>query len=73
LPNKASFSFTDDGAKVGHSGSGSAFVGSVMSEAAFLNRKSDGTPFLAVWQNVPDELGSEPIYRVLDEMIKNWP
>jgi hypothetical protein len=73
LPNKASFSFTDDGAKVGHSASGSAFVGSVMSEAAFLNRKSDGAPFLAVWQNVPDELDSEPIYRVLDEMIKNWP
>ncbi len=73
LPNKASFSFTDDGAKVGHSGSGSAFVGSVQSEAAFLNRKNDGTPFFAVWQNVPDELGSEPIYRVLDEMIKNWP
>ena len=63
----------DDGAKVGHSGSGSAFVGSVQSEAAFLNRKNDGTPFFAVWQNVPDELGSEPIYRVLDEMIKNWP
>jgi hypothetical protein len=73
LPNKATFSFTDDGAKVGHSGSGSAFVGSVMSEAAFLNRKSDSAPFFAVWQNVPDELGSEPIYRVLDEMIKNWP
>ncbi len=29
--------------------------------------------FLAVWQNVPDEPDSEPIYRVLDEMIKNWP
>ena len=69
LPNKDSFSFTDDGAKVGHSGSNSAFVGSVMSEAAFLNRKNDGTPFLAIWQNVPDELDSEPIYRVLDEMI----
>jgi len=73
LPNKASFSFTDDGAKVGHSASGSAFVGSVMSEAAFLDRKSDAAHFLAVWQNVPDELNSEPIYRVLDEMIKNWP
>lgn len=73
LPNKASFSFTDDGAKVGHSGSGSAFVGSVMSEAAFLNRTGDGAPFLAVWQNVPDTLDSEPVYRVLDEMVKNWP
>lgn len=73
LTNKDSFSFTDDGAKVGHSASGSAFVGSVMSEAVFLNRKSDGAPFLAIWQNVPDELDSEPIYRVLDEMIKNWP
>jgi hypothetical protein len=73
LANKDSFSFTEDGAKVGHSGSGSAFVGAVMSEAVFLNRKGDDAPFLAVWQNVADELGSEPIYRVLDEMVKNWP
>jgi len=32
----------------------------------------DSAPFVAVWQNVPDALGFEPIYRVLDEMIKNW-
>jgi len=44
-----------------------------MSEAAFLNRKSDSAPFVAVWQNVPDALGFEPVYRVLDEMINNWP
>ena len=44
-----------------------------MSEAAFLNRKSDAAPFLAVWQNVPDKLGSEAVYRVLDAMIKDWP
>lgn len=57
LPNKDSFSFTDDGAKVGHSGSNSAFVGSVMSEAGPCQER-DGTPFLAIWQNVPDELDS---------------
>jgi hypothetical protein len=73
LADPNAFSFTDDGAKVGHSGSGSAFVGTVMSEAVFLTRKSDSAPFLAVWQNVADELGSEPIYRVLDAMIKTWP
>jgi hypothetical protein len=73
LSNPAAFSFTAEGAKVGHSASGSARVGSVMSEAVFLQRTSDTAPFLAVWQNVPDELGAEPIYRVLDEMIKNWP
>jgi hypothetical protein len=70
---KATFSFVDDGAKVGHSSSGSANVGSVQSEAAFLKRNSDDTMFIAVWQNVPDELGSLPIYRVLDPMIRNWP
>lgn len=73
LPNRASFAFTDLAAKVGHSSSGSAFVGSVMSEAAFLQRKSDNAEFVAVWQNVPDALGAEPIYRVLDEVIRNWP
>jgi hypothetical protein len=73
LPSRDDFSFTGDGAKVGHSPSASAFVGSVMSEAAFLKRKSDDAPFLAVWQNVPDALGSEPIYRVIDEMIRTWP
>lgn len=73
LPNRASFGFTDLAAKVGHASSGSAFVGSVMSEAAFLQRKSDNAEFVAVWQNVPDPLGAEPIYRVLDEMIRNWP
>jgi hypothetical protein len=70
---KATFSFVDDGAKVGHSSSGSANVGSVQSEAAFLKRNSDDTMFIAVWQNVPDELGSLPIYRALDPMIRNWP
>lgn len=69
---RATFSFADIGAKVGHSGSRSAFVGSVQSEAAFL-RRTDGAQFIAVWQNVPDELDSEPIYRVLDTMIRQWP
>jgi len=70
---RATFSFTGAGAKVGHSSSGSANVGSVQSEAAFLKRNSDDAMFIAVWQNVPDELGSLPIYRVLDPMIRNWP
>jgi hypothetical protein len=73
LANQGSFSFISKGAKVGHSSSATAKVGSVMSEAAFLERKSDGAAFVAVWQNVPDPLGSEPIYRVIDEVVKNWP
>jgi hypothetical protein len=73
LPNRGTFSFTATGAKVGHSASKSAKVGSVMSEAAFLERRNDGAPFIALWQNVPDELGAEPIYRVIDEIVKNWP
>jgi len=73
VAEKAAFSFTDLGAKVGHSGSGSAFVGSVQSEAAFLDRTSDHAHFIAVWQNVPDELDSKAIYRVLDPMIRDWP
>lgn len=73
LPNQNTFSFTAEGAKVGHAQSPSAQVGSVMSEAVFLKRKSDSAQFAAVWQNVPDALGSEPIYKVIDEMIKNWP
>ena len=73
LPNQASFSFTATGAKVGHASSASAKVGSVQSEAAFLERNSDGEPFVAVWQNVPDPLGSGPVYRVIDEVIRNWP
>lgn len=73
LADPNAYAFTADGAKVGHSPSASAKVGSVMSEAVFLNRKSDDAPFLAVWQNVPDELGSEPLYRVLHEMIDTWP
>ena len=73
LSNAAAFSFEVTGAKIGHASSGSAFVGSVLSEAAYLRRKSDSARFLAVWQNVPDALGFEPIYRVIDEMVKNWP
>lgn len=73
LSNPAAFSFEVTGCKIGHASSGSAFVGSVLSEAAYLRRKSDSARFLAVWQNVPDELGFEPVYRVIDEMIKNWP
>jgi hypothetical protein len=71
--NQNAFSFTATGAKVGRSSSPSVKVGSVMSEAAFLERKSDSATFIAVWQNVPDELGSEPIYKAIDEMINNWP
>jgi hypothetical protein len=73
LANPNAFSFAADGAKVGHSASASAKVSSVMSEAVFLKRKSDSAPFAAVWQNVPDPLGAEPIYKVIDEVVKNWP
>lgn len=73
MSNTGSFSFEVTGCKIGHASSGSAFVGSVLSEAAYLRRTSDSARFLAVWQNVPDALSFEPIYRVLDEMIKNWP
>jgi hypothetical protein len=73
LANPNAFSFDADGAKVGHSSSASARVPTVMSEAVYLTRKSDSAPFVAVWQNVPDPLGSEPIYKVIDELVKNWP
>jgi hypothetical protein len=73
LSNPAAFSFEVTACKIGHASSGSAFVGSVLSEAAYLRRKSDDARFLAVWQNVPGELGFEPAYRVIDEMVKNWP
>lgn len=73
LSNASAFSFTDEGAKVGHSGSSSAGVGTVMSEAAFLRRKSDSADFVAVWQNVPDALGAKPVFAVIDDLIKNWP
>ena len=73
LSDTATFSFEVTGCKIGHASSGSAFVGSVLSEAAYLRRKSDGAPFLAVWQNVPDELGFPPIYRAIDEMVRTWP
>jgi hypothetical protein len=73
LANPSAFSFTAEGAKVGHSSSASAGVSTVMSEALFLKRKTDSAPFVAVWQNVPDPLGAEPIYQVIDELVKNWP
>jgi hypothetical protein len=73
IPNPGVLSFTEQGAKVGHSSSGSAGVGTVMSEAAFLRRTSDGADFVAVWQNVPDALGAAPVFAVIDELIKNWP
>jgi hypothetical protein len=73
LANPNAFSFTAEGAKVGHSDSASANVGMVMSEALFIKRKSDSSPFVAVWQNVPDPLGAQPIYQVIDELVKNWP
>jgi len=73
LPNQGAFSFVATGAKVGHESSDTAKVGKVMSEAAFLRRKTDGAEFVAVWQNVPDPLGAEPIYRVIDEVVRTWP
>ena len=71
--NAGTFSFEVTGCKVGHASSGSAFVGSVLSEAAYLRRKSDGARFIAVWQNVPDELHHAPIYQVINEMVSTWP
>ena len=68
LADPNAFSFTEDGAKVGHDSSASARVGSVMSEAVFLKRKSDSAPFATVWQNVPDPLGAEPIYQVIERV-----
>jgi hypothetical protein len=73
IPKTIPKSITDNGAKVGHSSSPSAKVGSVKSEAVFLKRKSDRSDFLVVWQNAPDALGPEPIYMIIDEMIRTWP
>ncbi|MDB5752850.1 MAG: hypothetical protein JWP65_3271 [Ramlibacter sp.] len=73
VANPEAFSFEVTGCKIGHASSGSAFVGSVFSEAATLRRKSDSARFLAVWQNVPDALGFEPVYRVIDAMVRTWP
>ncbi len=70
---KSSVSFKVFGAKVGHYKSADAKVGFVMSEAAFLIRVVDKANFAIVWQNVPDEMGIEPIYRVIDNVVKNWP
>jgi hypothetical protein len=68
--NPGPLSFTITAAKVGHAASGSARVGSVMSEAAFLDR--GGVPFVAVWQNYPDG-DVMNVYRVIDEVVKKWP
>lgn len=67
------YSFTSTGAKVGHSGSKSAGVGLVKSEAAFYQRTSDNTPFVCVWQNVPDTFAFRQVLQVIDEVIKTWP
>jgi hypothetical protein len=72
----APMSFTIMGAKVGHLKSDDAKVGVVKSEAAFLKRTSDGTPFVAVWQNLaegPNNDDTLPVYRVIDEVLKTWP
>jgi hypothetical protein len=76
--NPGSVSFTSLGAKVGHDKSADAKVGSVKSEGAFLDR--GGTPFVAVWQNYPDvspgpdnPADTINVYKVIDEVIKNWP
>ena len=74
--NPASMSFAITGAKVGHLASADAKVGVVKSEAAFLKRKRDDTPFLAVWQNLAEGANNDdtiPVYRVIDEVVKTWP
>lgn len=74
VPNAGGpYSFTSTGAKVGHSDSDSAGVGPVKSEAAFYERTSDNTPFVCVWQNVPDTFAFKHVLKVIDEVIKNWP
>ncbi|MHC2148652.1 hypothetical protein [Pseudomonas sp. 210_17 TE3656] len=67
------YSFTSTGAKVGHSDSPSANVETVKSEALYLKRTIDNVPFVCVWQNVPDTFAFKHIYKVVDEVIKNWP
>lgn len=66
-------SYTVTGCKIGEAASGSAFVGTVYSEGAWLRRTSDGAPFVAVWQNLHRDLPFRPLFRVLDEMIRTWP
>jgi hypothetical protein len=69
----SSASFTVTGCKIGEASSGSAFVGTVFSEGAWLRRTSDGAPFVVVWQNVHRDLPFRPIFGVIDEMIRTWP
>ncbi len=69
----AAASFTVTGCKIGESPSGSAFVGNVYSEGAWLRRKSDAAEFVLVWQNVHESLPFPPIFRAIDAVVRNWP
>ena len=69
----AAASFTVTACKIGESPSGSAFVGNVYSEGAWLRRKSDAAEFVLVWQNVHESLPFPPIFRAIDAVVRNWP
>lgn len=69
----AASSFDITGCKIGEAASGSAFVGNVFSEGAWLRRKSDAADFVVVWQNAHDDLPFESIARVIDEVVRTWP
>ncbi len=73
VPGASGLSFEVTGCKVGESGSGSAFVGTVLSEGAFLRRKSDDARFVVVWQNMDAQMALAPIYQVIDAMVRDWP
>ena len=68
----AAASFTVTGCKIGESPSGSAFVGNVYSEGAWLRHKSDAAEFVLVWQNV-HEPSFLPVFRAIDAVVRNWP
>ncbi|MFT3666672.1 M12 family metallopeptidase [Piscinibacter sp.] len=69
----AASSFDVTGCKIGEASSGSAFVGTVFSEGAWLRRRSDAAPFVVVWQNAHLALPFEPIAGVIDEVVRTWP
>ncbi|HNK19503.1 MAG TPA: hypothetical protein PLG92_14150, partial [Piscinibacter sp.] len=69
----AAASFTVTACKIGESPSGSAFVGNVYSEGAWLRRKSDAAEFVLVWQNVHESLPFLPVFRAIDAVVRNWP
>jgi hypothetical protein len=72
-PGYTSASFEVIGCKIGEASSGSANVGTIFSEGAWLRRKSDGAQFVTVWQNAHYDLPFQPVLRVLHAMVRDWP